>query len=501
MRIRLSVLVTVLLTVAPSIANAADTLDQIRARGTLHWGGDSMGGGPYIYEGPDNKLTGFEHELAQYLAKELGVQPEFVQWEWEMLPHILDRGTVDLVLNGYEWSEDRERRMGSTIPYYIYKLQLLVRSNDDSTKDWDDLRVKPGEPRKRVGVLQGSAAERYMEQRFGASIELMKYAEVTAVMGLVEQGRLEATVQDAPIVSFYGHEYPGLHAIGNAEAPGYYVGYVRAGDEQLRTRLNEALLKAMNDGTLRSIYVKYGVWNDDQAQLAEVAKNWPPAMPSPPSRWVNMPHYMNLLLRAALMTLALSFASMPLAIVIGLIVAVGRLYGPWWIRVPFEVYVEFLRGTPLLLQLYVLYYVAPRLLHVDPPEFLTGVVALAINYSAYEAENYRAGLLAIPKGQMEAALSLGMTTWTALRRVIVPQAVKIVIPPVTNDFIALFKDTSIVSMISVVELTAQYRALTVSHMQLTFEFVAMTALLYLAMSYPLSLVARRMETRFKKVTV
>ena len=136
---------------------------------------------------------------------------------------------------------------------------------------------------------------------------------------------------------------------------------------------------------------------------------------------------------------------------------------------------------------------------VSLPEFLTGVLGLAINYSAYEAENYRAGLLAIPRGQMEAALSLGMSTRTALRRVIVPQAVRIVIPPVTNDFIALFKDTSIVSMISVTELTAEYRSLTTSHMRLMLEFGVMTALLYLAMSYPLSLVARRMETRFKQV--
>ena len=185
---------------------AADTLDQVRERGTLRWGGDAIGGGPYIYEGPDNKLTGFEHELAEYFAKQLDVRPEFVQWEWEMLPHILDRGTVDVVLNGYEWSEDRERRMSSTIPYYIYKLQLLARSNDASIKDWEDLRAKPGEQRKRVGVLQGSAAERYVEKRFGDSVELMKYAEVTMVMGLVEQGRLDATVQDVPIVSFYGHE-------------------------------------------------------------------------------------------------------------------------------------------------------------------------------------------------------------------------------------------------------------------------------------------------------
>src|SRR4029079_203142 len=97
------------------------------------------------------------------------------------------------------------------------------------------------------------------------------------------------------------------------------------------------------------------------------------------------------------------------------------------------------------------------------------------------------------------ALSLGMTTWTALRRVVVPQAIRIVIPPVTNDFIALFKDTSVVSMISVIELTGEYRYLINNHPQLMLEFGLLTAGLYLLMSYPLSLVARRMETRFKAV--
>ena len=102
---------------------------------------------------------------------------------------------------------------------------------------------------------------------------------------------------------------------------------------------------------------------------------------------------------------------------------------------------------------------------------------------------------------MEAALSLGMSTRTALRRVIVPQAMRIVIPPVTNDFIALFKDTSVCTMISVVELTGMYRKLFNEHPQLMLEFGMITALLYLVMSYPLSLVARRMETQFKKASV
>ena len=99
---------------------------------------------------------------------------------------------------------------------------------------WDDLRAPHGERRKRVGVLQGSAAERYVEKRFGDAVELKKYPEVTSVMGLVEQGQLDATVQDVPIAIHYGREFPGLHAVGQPEAPGYYVGYVRAGDERLR---------------------------------------------------------------------------------------------------------------------------------------------------------------------------------------------------------------------------------------------------------------------------
>lgn len=500
MRWHLLTAIMVLLAVArPAPPLAADTLEQVRARGTLRWGGDASGGGPYIYQGPDNKITGFEFELADYLAEKLGVRAEFVAWEWEMLPQILDRGTIDVVLNGYEWSPDREQLWSSTVPYYEYKLALLARANDTSIASWDDLAAKPGEAKKRVGVLQGSAAERFLEQRYGDSIILKKYSELTSVMGLVEDGQLDATVEDLPIYIFYGADFPGLHRVGDLLAPGYYVGYVRKGDDSLRLALNAAIESAIADGALERIYKKYDVWNDDQLELAEVATNWPPATVVAESRWNNIGHYTLMLLRAAWTTIQLSFLSMPLAIVLGLAVAIGRLYGPAWIRIPCEAYVELLRGTPLLLQLFVIYYVLPQLVGVSLPEFWAGVLGLAINYSAYEAENYRAGLLAIPRGQMEAALALGMNTRTALRRVIIPQAVRIVIPPVTNDFIALFKDTSVCSMIAVVELTGMYRFLFQSHPQLMLEFGAMTALLYLAMSYPLSLVARRLETRFKQV--
>jgi hypothetical protein len=136
----LFVIVVTALFIHLSSVVSADTLDDIQKRGTLQWGGDDQGGGPYIYEGKDNKVTGFEVGLAEYLAKELGVRSELVTSEWNMLPQKLDRGGIDVVLNGYEWSKEREKSWSSTIPYYIYKLQLMARKDDNSIHSWDDLR-------------------------------------------------------------------------------------------------------------------------------------------------------------------------------------------------------------------------------------------------------------------------------------------------------------------------------------------------------------------------
>src|SRR5262245_16195112 len=132
----------------------ADTLDEIQKRGVLRWGGDQSGGGPYIFEGSDRKLTGFEVDLTAYLAKELGVRDEFIQSEWDKLLDRLERGDMDLVLNGVEWSPERDERFASTVPYYVYKLQLLVRKGDASIRNWGDLAGK------RIGVLESSAAHR-----------------------------------------------------------------------------------------------------------------------------------------------------------------------------------------------------------------------------------------------------------------------------------------------------------------------------------------------------
>jgi polar amino acid transport system substrate-binding protein len=196
------------------------------------------------------------------------------------------------------------------------------------------------------------------------------------------------------------------------------------------------------------------------------------------------------------MTILLSVASFPLAILIGLAVAVGRLHGPAWLRPFLSGYVELLRGTPLMLQLYALFFLLPKV-GLALPAIVAAILGLAMNYSAYESEIYRAGLKAVPAGQFEAALALGMTKWQSLRHVLVPQAVRIVMPPVTSDFIALFKDTSVCSAITVIELTKRYSVLALSTGRIA-ELAIVTALLYLAMSWPLSLLSRWFERRLER---
>ena len=161
-----------------------------------------------------------------------------------------------------------------------------------------------------------------------------------------------------------------------------------------------------------------------------------------------------------------------------------RLYGIAPLRWLATAYIEVIRGTPLLIQLFLIYYGLPEI-GIRLNAFLAAILGLGLNYAANEAENYRAGIQAIPRGQMEAALALGMSRWQALRHVILPQALRLVIPPVTNDFIAMFKDSSLVSVITMVELTKVYGMLAMS----TYDYIGlglMTAAIYFALSYPAS---------------
>lgn len=505
----------------PLIAKADDGLSRIRERGTLIWGADQEGGGPFVYPNPADptRLTGFEVELADLIAEHLGVKAQFSQGQWDKLPDLLDRGDIDLVLNGYEWTTNRAARYGVSIPYYIYELQLLGRASDATLTSWDDL-LKPfnGRPRK-VSLLGGSAAQEYVEQFGGEHIEMALFEGATDAMEATELALsgIDANVQDLPIWIFYAKGFPQLRPIGPPVGRGYYVALTRRSDQELLRAVNESLLRSLKDGSLRRILMKYGIWNETQMMRGlettesgnfvgnftpadvDSGQDVPPTSYQPSGGWEVIRQRGGLLVKSAGMTVLLSVTAMPVAVLIGLLIALARLYGPWYLGKPAAVYVEVVRGTPLVLQLYLIYFLIPRLLDLFFPgkelsinAFAAAVTGLAINYSAYEAEIYRGGIRSIPHGQLEAAISLGMSRSLALRRIIIPQATRLVLPPMTNDFIALFKDTAVCSVITVVELSKQYYIQARSAGAIV-ELGLLTALLYLAMSYPLSVLTNRME--------
>ena len=501
----------------------ADDLAGVKQRGTLVWGGDQEGGGPYVYPSDEDSevIVGFEVDLAEALADYLEVEPEFFQADWDSMPDMLKAKKIDIMLNGYEWTPIRADAMQPSMPYYVYGLQLLVRKDDQSITSWDDLCAPKADGSKRkLGALVGSAAEDYLREGYEEDCEVIAYDGNTDAMREVETGKLDGTLQDTPIASFYAPSFPELRAIGEPVGEGYYVIFAREGEEALIHQLNEALIVLLRKGDLERIYRKYGIWDENQNKLFDIAdqgkffgydkavlvdlvENEEADMPSAEDvqRSIKkhgfevVTEYSGTMIRAAGLTVILSVLSFPLAIAVGMLVALGRLYGPAVLRAPLTAYVEIIRGTPLMVQLYFLFFFLPEL-GVNIPAFWTGVIGLAVNYSAYEAEIYRAGLQAVPTGQMEAASALGMTRALALRRIVVPQAARIVIPPVVSDFIALFKDTSVCSVITLMELTKRFSVLSMST-QATIELMIMTAVLYMAMSYPLSLVARRLEARLE----
>lgn len=506
------------------LSTASSTAQDTRK--TFRWGTDPTGGAPFIYQDSNGQFIGFEVEFAEYLAKRLGLRSEFVKGSWDKLPQLLDQPVtddagIDVVLNGYELRADLTKDYAPSRPYYVYRLQLLAHRDDHSINGWSDLPATETRPGKSVGVLSGTVAHKYLLKTYGRTIELQINDDVATVMGLVKERRLQSTVQDSPAAAYFASEIPELKLVGEPVQSGFYVLYARTSPsgQALLERINAAIRDGVADGTLRRIYEKYHLWNDDQERLDFwQSRPWPPSLKNDSSdpeaktaeskNWSTRWRLTRELLDACLMTIFLSFTSFPIAMTIGLIMAVSIVYGPAWLRIPARCYVEIFRGTPLLLQLYAIFYLFPPFMNwlrlqgiVLPIESLTplqaGILGLALNYGAYEAENYRAGLISVPLGQQEAAWALGLSRWQTIRRVVVPQAVRMVIPPVTNDFIALFKDTACCSVILITELTRKYNELYNFNRDYIGELVFVTAALYLLMSLPLSLLAHALERRLR----
>lgn len=461
-------------------AYSDDSLDRALRTGELRWGGDAAGGAPYVFPNEDkpNQMIGFEVDIMERVASELGVRAIFVNVQWDQLVPALLRGDFDIAFNGLEITEERSRVIDFSIPYYFFAEQITVRENEKRFSRFDDLK------NSRIGTLSASLAQNILEK--DGRMNVVSYPSPVEAYRDLEIGRLDAVLMDVPIAAWYAGLNPHLKNLSELVGEGIYAGGLRKDSPRLKLAIDQALEKLIYSGELEIIYKKWNMWNPAQAKLKDLNLSNKDS-----NKKSSIRKFIPLLLQGALMTIVLSFVSMAFAILVGFLLCVGKLYGNAFLRLICNIYIEVIRGTPLLIQLYLLYYGLPNL-GIQLNAFFAAVLGLGFNYAAYEAEIYRAGLLSVPKGQEEAARSIGMSGRQSLYHIVLPQAIRTILPPSTNDFIALFKDTSLVSIITVVELTRAYgQAATTTYRFL--ELGLITAALYFFMSFPLSLWSRSME--------
>lgn len=474
---------------------------EAQVAGVLRWGGDAEGGAPFVEAdaADPTMVRGFDVEIAEALAKGLGRTPRFVQVAYQTIDQSVARGDFDIGMSGVEDTPARRSALLVTRPYFEFREVLAVRASDTGRfRTLADLRGR------KVGTLSGTIAyDTLLAAQAKHSLVTVSYDDDVHPYEDLARGRVDAVLLDHVIAARSVKRVAGLAIQPGAIVTGRYVGVLAKGNAALRDRIDGILRERMRDGTLRAIFERWNVWDEEQAKFeeGEIAAQAPlsslskksSSSSASSSSFSLVLSYLPSLFRAALITIVLSCVSMALAVALGIGIASGRIYGGGLARVLLTLYVEVMRGTPVLLQLFVLYYGLSSFLRL--PAFVAALLGLGLNYAAYESEIYRGALEAVPKGQLEAARTLGLTERQVLRLVRGPQAFRLALAPMTNDFVALLKDSSLVSVVTVVELTKQ-TAIFATNIGSWALPGALCAALYLAMSLPLSRLARRLEERW-----
>lgn len=415
-------------------------------------------GSYYPFTFSDNgKLSGFEIDIWNNIGKRLGYNIEFKTASFSGLFGMLESSKVDTLANQITVSDERKEKYYFTEPTVYSGAQIIVKKGNDSIKSFNDLEDK------KVGVDLGSNYEQIVKDKGkDKNIKVITYQNTDAAFNELLLGRIDAVVIDKVSALAAIKEKnlalqlagPPIDKIENA-----YPFRKTKENQDFINQVNGALNDMRNDGTLKSISEKWLGMNVTIPNNNEDNTNDAVSTNSS-SLSFDFMYSLNLipmLLTAVKTTLSLSVFGMIIGLVIGIVLSLIRIYRLPILKQIAEVYISFFRGTPLLVQLFLLYFGIPQVIPglESMSAYTAALIGLGLNASAYIAEIFRSSINAIDKGQMEACLSVGMTRWQGLRRIILPQAFRIAIPPLGNIFVDTIKGSSLAFTLGVVELLAK----------------------------------------------
>ncbi|MCD9200000.1 ABC transporter substrate-binding protein/permease [Aeromicrobium wangtongii] len=441
-----------------------------------------------FHESGSNKLTGYDVEVIKAVAKKAGWRLKFVETTFDAIFAALDADRIDVIANQVTDNPEREARYGLSDTYTYSRGVIVVKTGTKGITKLSDLKGKT-----TAQSLTTNYAE--LARKAGAKVEGVEgFAQAAA---LVVQGRVDALINDNLAALDYLNTTGSddIEIVGTAgDEVSQQKLVFRKDERQLLKQADDAIAALKADGTLAKISQKYfkidvSVQNSGQADLSGGRATRSDADIIKDAAW---PMFRALLIA----TIPITIISFALGLVLAVAAALANISGSRILSAIARVYISVIRGTPLLVQLFIVFYGLPEL-GLDLPPWPSAVLALSLNVGGYAAEIVRSAILSVPKGQFEAAATIGMGYWQALRRIVFPQAARTAVPPLSNTLISLLKDTSLLSVVLVTELFREAQ-IAASAAQTFFPLYLTAALYYWVVCALLAAGQRRIETRLDR---
>ncbi|EUJ30732.1 polar amino acid ABC transporter inner membrane subunit [Listeria floridensis FSL S10-1187] len=431
---------------------------------------------PFEFQNSKGDLIGIDMDILKAIAKDQGFTYTVKPMGFNAAVQALEGGQVDGVIAGMSITDERKNKFDFSEPYFDSGVVMAIKKDNNSIKSYEDLKGK------KVAVKTGTEGYAFAEKnkdKYGYT--LVPFDDSASMYEDVKGGNSAACFDDYPVLAYGVKQGNGLKIVTEKESGGQYGFAVKKGEnKELREAFNKGLVNIKNSGEYEKILDEY-IGSDTKADTF-----WDTLMASMPS-----------LLLGLWNTIKLTVISLVFAAILGLLFGFLKVSRSKWLRGIATVYVDVFRGIPLIVLAFFIYFGIPQAFNFRMDPSVAAVITLSLNAGAYITEIIRGGILAIDKGQMEAARSLGLPYGTSMLKIILPQAVRVMVPSFINQFVITLKDTSIMSIIGIVELTQSGKIIIARTFE-TSGIWLVVAIMYLIVITALTKLSNVLERRLGK---
>ncbi|HGL4005899.1 TPA: ABC transporter permease subunit [Staphylococcus aureus] len=453
-------------------AEQDQTWEKIKERGELRVG-LSADYAPMEFEHTVNgktKYAGVDIDLAKKIAKDNNLKLKIVNMSFDSLLGALKTGKIDIIISGMTSTPERKKQVDFSDSYMMTKNIMLVKK--DKVNEYKDIKDFNN---KKVGAQKGTEQEKIAQTEI-ENASITSLSRLPDVILALKSGKVEGAVVEKPVAEAYLKQNPklGISNVKFNEEEKDTVIAVPKDSPKLLSQINKTIKEVKDKGLIDKYMTNAAnAMNDDSGFISK---------------------YGSFFLKGIKITILISLIGVALGSILGAFVALMKLSKIKIISWIASIYIEILRGTPMLVQVFIVFFGITAALGLDISALVCGTIALVINSSAYIAEIIRAGINAVDKGQMEAARSLGLNYRQTMKSVIMPQAIKNILPALGNEFVTLIKESSIVSTIGVGEI--MFNAQVVQGISFDpFTPLLVAAALYFVLTFVLTRIMNMIEGR------